>query len=308
MKTFAKRFLLILGILALPHLPACVENSAPVPNTEYPEETTQGEDDVSRAPELRQPDENDVIGKLESFEFATWNIEQFPKKSDATIEAVVGHIKKWQLDMVALQEVVSEKAFNELVERLEGFDGVLVQNQSDLRLGILFKSAEYELKASRELPLGDRYAFPRKPFLVELVRIADSEVIQIINVHLKARGGASNIARRLKANEELFAYAEAELNKNSSQKMILLGDFNAELESEEMSFWQADGSSYDVETLELELSDRYTYLGSFKSMIDHIVTVNFTVDETIIPEPFLDLDSYENVISDHLPVIAIDRP
>ena len=301
--------LLVNFMLLASLLGACVENSAPVPNTDYPSgESPENIDEASeQGPELRELDANEIKGGDDSFEFATWNIEQFPKRDQQTIAAVAGHIRRWQLDVLALQEVVSEKGFKSLVEQLDGYDGVLVNSLGDLRLGLIYKKSDFELVASGELAVADRNAFPRKPFSISLKKKTDGGIVEFVNVHLKAKGGDSNIDRRYRANKELFDYAKAKLARNSAEKIILLGDFNAELESKEMQFWQNSGTAFNIETLDLDAAGRYTYVKSYLSLIDHIVTANLTVDETIIPEPLIDIELYKEVISDHLPVIAIDR-
>ena len=64
-------------------------------------------------------------GSDRTFEIATWNIENFPKRT-STVSTVADIIASLDLDMLALQEVEDIDAFNELVERLRGYEGIIV--------------------------------------------------------------------------------------------------------------------------------------------------------------------------------------
>ncbi|NRA65616.1 MAG: endonuclease/exonuclease/phosphatase family protein [Pseudobacteriovorax sp.] len=281
-------------------------------DTENPKETDPGQtnpdpDDLEIVPPVEDDGAN-KIGDDTSFEFATWNLREFPKANNETISTVAGHILNWDLDVVAVQEILSDKAFSDLVKALPGYEGKLINNDDFMKTGLIYKSNT--LKVNRQevlyLPTESR-AFPRDPLLVNTSFLPTGESIDFIVVHLKAKSGTSNVERRTLANAALVKYTDSLLENNPDRKIVILGDFNSDLLASEMDFWRESEFTYEIETTPLKSANKISYYTNFKSLIDHIVTVNFSVDEMLIPEPLVPLSKYESVVSDHFPVIAIDE-
>ena len=57
-------------------------------------------------------DSNNNIGTLETLDIITWNIQNFPKNSVTTIQSVADIINNLNVDVIALQEIENENAFN----------------------------------------------------------------------------------------------------------------------------------------------------------------------------------------------------
>ena len=53
-----------------------------------------------------------------SLDIITWNIEQFPKQGESTIEYLVEIIQFSEFDIIALQEISSDGYFTQLINEL----------------------------------------------------------------------------------------------------------------------------------------------------------------------------------------------
>ena len=61
------------------------------------------------------------IGTESTLDVITWNIENFPKQNDITIDYLVKLINSMNVDIIALQEIESETDFQFLINSLENF-------------------------------------------------------------------------------------------------------------------------------------------------------------------------------------------
>ncbi|NOX88451.1 MAG: hypothetical protein GXO77_05450 [Calditrichaeota bacterium] len=259
------------------------------------------------------------VGESERFELATWNIENFPKADSRTINDVAQIIKDLDIDLIAVEEIASVRSFNELLNLLPGWRGVLSSDTygsgSYQKTGILYKVDFISIADTKNIFEDDGYAFPRPP-LEAYVTVKDLEGVKfdfnIIVLHLKAKSGSSNEARRKKANDKLSQYIKAEISAGADPDFIVLGDWNDQLndppETNVFTSFLNDTDSFQF--LTQKLTNQYSYISStYKSLIDHILITKDARQEYgngVCKVLYLDQEyrSFVNNVSDHRPVMA----
>lgn len=254
------------------------------------------------------------VGSDETFELATWNIENYPKNS-STPATVADLISSLDLDMVALQEVENVDAFNELVARLPGYEGLLSShtygNGNYQKVGYVFKSDLVELSGGALLFTQEGYDFPRPAFKVEVSvdNGSTSLAFTAIALHLKAGGSYQDRLRRENAVVILEEYLRSAVDGISNPDIAVLGDFNERLNSGSEVFVPISGSTdrYRIRTQDNSNAGEFSFVPS-SALLDHIVTTRDFDAElagalTIIPRLDDQLGGYVGSVSDHLPVI-----
>ncbi len=268
------------------------------------------------------PDSTVLVGRVGSndlFEIATWNIENFPKAGSQTVNDVAQIIKDLDIDLIAVQEVTSIRSFNDLVDKLPGWRGVLsndvYSSGSYQKTGILYKVDFITLSGIQNIFENDGYAFPRPP-LEAYVTVKDQDGVKfdfnIIVLHLKARGGDSNEARRRSACEKLSSYIKDEINAGADPDFVVLGDWNDQLNDPPQTnvFTSFLNDAQTFTFLTANLGSQYSYISnSFKSLIDHILItedVRQEYGQGNCQVLYLDQEyiSFVSNVSDHRPVMA----
>ena len=265
----------------------------------------------------------DIIASGNSFQFGTestldvitWNIENFPKQNGSTVDYLAELIPLLDVDMIALQEIASETDFNNLINKLDGWDGYRANSAAfNLNLALLY-SNNLEVESIYEIFKDDWWPFPRSPLVAHI--IWKEKNIYIINNHFKANENDSteDEARRNSASENLEDY----VNENLSEKnVIILGDLNDELnEDPSNNVFQnfiIDSTNYKFVDMNIAYSSSSNWsYPSWPSHLDHILITNELMDEfknegssvqTIRLEEYFNngCTEYENYISDHRPV------
>jgi endonuclease/exonuclease/phosphatase family metal-dependent hydrolase len=284
-----------------------------------------GESDASLVPDSGIPDARtdfvDSIGSDESLDLATWNIENFPKTL-ATPELLADLIRSLDLDLVALQEIGSEEAFDDVIARLPDHEGILSTHTypdgDAQKLALIYKSSLLTLTDIDLLFTSSPYAFPRPPLRAR-VQVNGSVPFDftVIVVHLKAGIDDEDRARRTTAFVELEALMRADVDGAGDDDIVLLGDMNEVL---------THPNALPVWAPLLDATDRYTVLTrdiaesgavSFIPagiMLDHLVVTTSLLDEIDARTPFVTrlhdvLPGYLGTVSDHLPVsISLTLP
>jgi exonuclease III len=259
------------------------------------------------------------IGQTDRFEIATWNIENFPKAGSETINDVAQIIKDLDIDLFGVEEITSVRSFDDMLAKMPGWKGVLsndtYSNGSYQKTGILYKSEFISVTNVQNIFEDDGYAFPRPP-LEAYVTVKDLEGVKfdfnMIVLHLKAKGGDSNEARRKQACEKLSAFIENEIAAGADSDFVVLGDWNDQISDPEttnvfLSFLNKPDLFF---FLTMGLKSQYSYISStYKSLIDHILITTNARDEYGQGECrvlYLDQEyrSYVSNVSDHRPVMA----
>jgi len=163
------------------------------------------------------------IGTDSTFDIITWNIENFPKQN-STVDYLLELIPIFDADIIALQEIESATDFQNLINSLDNYDGIITNSASyNINLAFLY-SNNLEVEATYEIFTDNWWSFPRSPLVAHI--IWNEKDIYIINNHFKAMGGTENEDRRKSASEKLEDYVNEYL---SVENVIILGDLNDEL-------------------------------------------------------------------------------
>ncbi|MBG0858700.1 MAG: endonuclease/exonuclease/phosphatase family protein [Bacteroidales bacterium] len=253
-------------------------------------------------------------GESSSFEIMSFNLQGFPKTGSLTIHTVRDLINAADPDIIALQELINESDFDELLEEMPGWDGRFNPgNNDEWNLAFLFKESEVSIDDSKTRIIydDDTYAFPRPPFEIFVTHRTLKQSAYLINIHLKCCSGAENEARRRDAAVKLNEFIQ---NSRSGDPVIILGDFNDIISGEN----SAENQFYIfvAARAEYRFTDMHIAKGSllwwsypsWPSHIDHILVTNELfqrIDTTVVlkAEPCYP-DFFEN-ISDHRPVELI---
>lgn len=264
---------------------------------------------------------NDLeFGSAGTFDVVTWNIQDFPRSGQSTINYVSQIVQELNADVIALQEIDNRTSFQQLLDDLEGWDGYYT-NYSFLNLAYIYKTSAVEILDVFEIYTNDNREFPRAPLVMELRY--RGEFFVIINNHLKCCGDGfidqldpwDEETRRFGASYLLNQYIETNY---PNDKVIVLGDFNDVL---------TDNSNHNVFQPFLSQPEAYRFADTeiatgtsfnwsypdWPSHIDHLLVTNElfnaldddnAVVQTIKIDNYLPggLNTYYNEVSDHRPV------
>jgi len=289
---------LVIGFCIL-CLISCGENN--------PTENTNGEDTLA-------------FGEESTLEIVTWNIQEFPKEGQTTINKVEKIIRDSDIDIFAIQEITDTSSFNQLVANLSEYDGLYSEDTYNgyyLKTGIIYKKDMIEITSYSQLFWGDWYAFTRPPLLLGIKAEKDGNLFDfnLIILHLKSGSGWKEIDRRRAAACSLKNYIDGKVAIEEEKDYIVAGDWNDEIDDteEENSFnvFIADSINYKFLTWPLAGNQYYASWphSPYYSLIDHILISKDCFDEFdngSIETLRLDDDiiNYFQIISDHRPVMA----
>ncbi|MCL2824063.1 MAG: endonuclease/exonuclease/phosphatase family protein [Polyangiaceae bacterium] len=186
------------------------------------------------------PNQNDVgpVGTPDTFDFITWNLQEFPKSGQQTIDKLTEVLSALQPDVVAVQEITDGEALMDLAASIPGWQADVVEffvpgGIYNPPVGMLWNSQTVQIRNRAVILEGDSLAFPRPPLKLEITWNGFDFVI--INVHLKASG--DNVIqcndpwdeemRRIAACERLHEYIT---ENHPDDKVIVAGDFNDKIE------------------------------------------------------------------------------
>ncbi len=252
-------------------------------------------------------------GSETTFELATWNIRNFPK-SESTVRIVADLIASLDIDMIVMQEVEDTAAFDELVERLRGYEGLVsshVYNGGTYqKIGYIYRSSLVSVSGAFLLFGQDGYEFPRPPLKLDVVVNGESTLaFTSIGLHLKAGGGFEDRDRRQAAVLILEEYLRTTVNGSGNDRIVVVGDFNDTLGqgSEVFAPITVASDRYTMRTTGNDQAGDVSFVPS-SVILDHVVTTSafddaFGMGTTIIPRLDMQMSGYGSDVSDHLPVI-----
>ncbi len=262
------------------------------------------------------------FGTDDTFEVLTWNIEQFPKNGNTTVDYVIDIIEALDVDILAIQEVSDIDAFQSMVNQINGYNGYL-ESIWFAGLAYIYKSDTVEINALYEIYTTSEYwnYFPRSPMVMELSFMGEEFII--INNHFKCCGdGLLDInndndeeTRRFFASTLLKQYID---NNWEDKNVILLGDLNDNLTDAEgnnvFQMFLDDATHYLFVDYEIASgdSDHWSF-PNWPSHLDHILITNElfaafndieAAVETLKIDEYLPggWSEYDSNISDHRPV------
>jgi endonuclease/exonuclease/phosphatase family metal-dependent hydrolase len=272
----------------------------------------------------------DAGGAPRAFAVATWNIENFPLDV-STPERVADIIRSLDLDLVAVQEIASEAAFELLLDRLDGYDYVLSHHEYDdgtyQKAGFIFRESAMRV-VNVALPFRHEQPecfeentslppFPRPPLEVTFRTLDDEYTFTAVNVHMKAFFPPCHDDCRLRracANRHLEQRVRDQVaHPQRTPNILVLGDFNEHLDNgasmDPFAHW--GGDDYFILTSTLGPDD-YSYVDR-ESLIDHALVTEamaqaFDADATQVIYLDVEIDGYTDYVSDHLPVTMSFMP
>lgn len=258
------------------------------------------------------------VGSDATFDVAAWNIQLFPKTAD-TPATVADLVTSMDLDVVVVEEVTSEAAWNELDQRLPDHLAVISPHVyfdgTYQKLGVLYRKKLVTPRQMRLLFNGQSAPFPRPAIQVPITvddGVHAQLVIDLIGVHLKAGVTAEDRMRRTEAVALLDSHVRTQIATGGEDEVVLLGDFNEVVNDTAGQMVMAPlldaGADYAVHTRDFAQGGGITYLGFGGRAIDHLVTTSGLAAEVaggqlVVPQLHNQLARYRDDVSDHLPVV-----
>lgn len=271
---------------------------------------------------LSQINEDLSFGSDSTLDVVTWNIEWFPKEGNTTVEYVAQIIEALDCEIYAIQEIDDTVQFNQLLARLDDYDGTY-ETSYFAGLGYIYKKNEIEINDFYEIYTTYQYwsAFPRSPMVLNINFKGENFII--MNNHFKCCGdGVFDLSnsddeetRRYYAMSFLKEYIDNYLPESN---VIVLGDMNDVLTDDDQDnvflYVLNDTENYYFADFEIATgSEAHWSYPSWPSHLDHILITNELIDElnktgsicqTIEIDEYIDGGwwFYEENISDHRPV------
>jgi exonuclease III len=256
-------------------------------------------------------------GETETFELATWNIENFPQEG-STVELVSKIITALDIDLYAIQEISDTSAFRDLMDLLPAYDGFFSGDSYSWgyqKTGVIYKRSIVSVIQIEQLFDDDWYAFTRPPLKVHMVAQKDGRSFDfvLIAMHLKAGGNDDDFDRRREAAEKLKAYLDDQLATADEKDYIVAGDWNDEIDDppadNAFTVFIDDSLNYRFLTASLAGQVSSASYPRYNTLIDHILISHDAFSEyqggwakTLRLDE--ELSNYLDEVSDHRPVMA----
>lgn len=258
------------------------------------------------------------LGTDTTLEIATWNIENFPKAGDSTVNRVRALMARLDLDIYALQEIADTLAFRRLLSGLPGYAGLYSRDDYGSfyqKTGVVYKTSVVTVSSVRQL-FWNNDSVTRPPLEMTVVASHNGNTFdfRLIVLHLKAGSSSGDQAKRKTACRLLKEYIDKALVQGPELDFIAAGDWNDLLEDPpQWNVFQQflnDSANYRFLTWPLAGNTRhgsYIYTGL---LIDHIMVTADALDEYAAgTTQTLRLDDrvsrYDAIVSDHRPVMSV---
>jgi len=246
-----------------------------------------------------------------------WNIENFPMTA-ATVDDIAGLILGLGADILGLEEVADTAAFDMLVARLPGWNGVYaLSGDGFTRVALVWKTDRVQVGNVQTLFEADGWAFPR-PVLKSDVVVTEAGAsgaftFTFLVVHLKAQPDAESEDRRRMAVVALEQYVGSSLSLGVEDDFVIAGDWNDELtdppvDNVFLPFIDSPEAYIFLDLANEQMGALPSYI-PFGSYLDHMLVTAGALDEygagTIANVPLdATFPGYEVTVSDHRPVLA----
>lgn len=266
--------------------------------------------------------ENLYFGSTHTLEVATWNIQNFPRRDERTIGYLARAVRALEIDIMALQEIESAAAFQQLLDSLPNWKGYRANSAwYDIDLAYLWRTADVQVDTIYEILRTEHSALPRTPLVLEARW--QNVSITVINNHYKCCGdgiidfGNSDDEeyRHFRASQLLDEYIQDHF---SNRPVIVVGDLNDEISNHannnvfQIFIDQPEQYQFADLTIANGSSTNWSY-PSWPSHLDHILITDELFDEFAQPgsevatlriERYMTggWNNYALYISDHRPV------
>jgi endonuclease/exonuclease/phosphatase family metal-dependent hydrolase len=261
------------------------------------------------------------VGRDSTFEVLTWNLENFAKAGNTTVEHLVAAVQGLDVDVVALQEIEDRAYFNAVVAQLDGWSGYRAGGTSTrMELAYLYRTdGPMQVDTIYEIMTGMSRPFPRPPLVLQ--GALDGQPTVVINNHFKCCGdgeidGDDDYDEETRRQEACVLLENYVNQYFADHQVIILGDMNDQIsdERENNVFQNFIDDSQGWRFADFDIANEGT-LWSFPgwpSHIDHIL-VNaglfdvLDADDSLVQvvpvHSLFSGNKYDQEISDHLPVV-----
>ncbi len=258
--------------------------------------------------------------RAETFDVGTYNLSFFgsnptnnptPEKIKTQVANIAIVLKKMQLDVVGVEEISNDAAFDSLVAKVPHSKAIVSNRWSysfygpdpnfpPQKVGMIYDSLTMKLVNSRPMfaslydsarnghpeklpnyPGGalNFWASGRLPFMAtfEVMINGVSWQIKVITIHSKSSSDAASYNRRVYDAKVLYDTLQAYY---AADNIVIVGDFNDKLgmatynnAASPFKSFVDDKYNYVPLTLPLELAGKVSYLGG-SALIDHMILTN----------------------------------
>ncbi|MCY7422212.1 MAG: T9SS type A sorting domain-containing protein [Chitinophagaceae bacterium] len=258
--------------------------------------------------------------RAETFDVGTYNLSFFgsnptntptPEKIKTQVANIAIVLKKMQLDVVGVEEISNDQAFDSLVAKVPHSKGIVSNRWSysfygpdpnfpPQKVGMIYDCLTMKLVNSRPMfaslydsarnghpeklanyPGGalNFWAGGRLPFMAtfDVMINGISRQIRVITIHSKSSSDATSYNRRVYDAKVLYDTLQAYY---AADNIVIVGDFNDKLSSttynnaaSPFKNFVDDKNNYVPLTLPLELAGKVSYLGG-SALIDHMIITN----------------------------------
>ncbi|MCY4572086.1 MAG: endonuclease/exonuclease/phosphatase family protein, partial [Gemmatimonadetes bacterium] len=275
-------------------------------------------------------------GTASTIDMATWNLLYFgapnqgPSDDLLQMARVRDVILGTDADIWGVQEVTSRTEFDNLIELLPGYDGLLANDPivvggsdsyhiSEIKVGLIYKTAVLQPTSARIIRTDLDHAFAGRPPLEVSTRLtfggATHDAVVIV-LHAKASSDAASWNRRAAGGHGLKEYLDATW---PDALVLVPGDWNDDLDrsitvgrdTPYRAFLDAP-ADWGFPTAELSAAGETSILG-FSDIIDHILASNevmawYRTGSTLVYRVDRLIPNYRETTSDHLPVLVRFQP
>lgn len=287
-------------------------------------------------PTLPDPIAIPAQGSASTIDLATWNLLNFgapnqdPSDDLLQIARVRDVILGTDADVWGVQEVINRTAFENLIENLPGYDGLLANDPivvggsdsyhiNEIKVGLIYKTAILQPVSARIIRSDLDHAFAGRPPLEVSTRLtfegATHDAVVVV-LHAKARADTASWERRAAGAHGLKEY----LDSTWPDALVLVpGDWNDDVDQ---SITLGRDTPYRVfvnatadwgfPTAELSAAGQTSIIG-FDDIIDHILASNevmawYRAGSTLVYRVDRLIPNYRETTSNHLPVLVRFQP
>ena len=167
------------------------------------------------------------FGSDNNLDIITWNLEQFAKNDQVTIDSLTVVINSLEPDIIGVQEISNTQEFNALINSLADYSGYY--SSTSLRLGFIYKTS-LSLDSISTIYSNNTYNFAgRAPLMINFH--FNGQAFHVINIHLKCCGdgildlndSSDEETRRYNALNMLKNYVDQNLSQSN---VLIIGDYN----------------------------------------------------------------------------------
>lgn len=275
-------------------------------------------------------------GTAATLDFATWNVLNFgatnqgPSDDPLQFARVRDVIRGTDADIWGMQEVIDGTAFDNLVDSLPGYAGLLADDsnvvggtdayhRAEIKVGLIYKTSVLQPTGARIILADLDYEFAGRPPMEVTARLTfggASHDVVIVILHAKAASDSTSWMRRGAAAAGLKAY----LDENWPTTLVLVpGDWNDDVDESittgrdtpYRAFVNA-ADDWAFPTAELSEAGVTSILG-YDDIVDHILASNeamawYEEDSALVYRVDELIGNYRQSVSDHLPVLVRFRP